>query len=435
MARYSISHSSWHQLCAAFLALVLWPGMVRAQDVFSAGDVQIYTDQFSSNCIKSQRPNIWKQLGVDPLTCHPLSMPQDSNKQCSLRGVTLVKHIGTMCYYCEPQIPPGTLYIPQDQAHNASMQGYTCGVSPVDPGCMAVCWQPSNRNTTYVPPSSQPTRVGGGATASDQPCHRVYDLSTPVGRAAMQANAARDAAECNEFRCKHNPQLEVCKTTTTGGGSSPPNQAPCGNFFFMKPYTWPARQAKTLENDLTAAKAILQKAQARVARVPWDRETAAVARKYFGDSSSSIQGLMQLYIANALKLANKMGQGGRENATFYPDPIPLANYGRQAPSATVSYWDITEPKVFLTSLYWNQPDAGSDSRAMVLVHEISHTPLAGETSDYAYGEGSCQLLVYQATSPFPSIIQAMGLKVVERDVPLKNASSFQYFVYALSELK
>ena len=146
-------------------------------------------------------------------------------------------------------------------------------------------------------------------------------------------------------------------------------------------------------------------------------------------------GLDVLYIANALKLANKMGPGGRENATFYPDPIPLADYGNQAPTATTSFWEITEPKIFLTSLYWNEPDSGPNSRAMILVHEISHTPLAGDTSDYAYGDDRCQLLVYQATSPFPVIIQAMGLKLVERDVPLKNAASFQYFVYSLSELK
>ena len=115
-----------------------------------------------------------------------------------------------------------------------------------------------------------------------------------------------------------------------------------------------------------------------------------------------------------------MGPGGRENATFYPDPIPLADYGNQAPTATTSFWEITEPKIFLTSLYWNEPDSGPNSRAMILVHEISHTPLAGDTSDYAYGDDRCQLLVYQATSSFPVIIQAMGLKLVERDVPLQE---------------
>jgi len=79
---------------------------------------------------EDQEPNIWKQLNVNPLTCHPQSMGQQSNGQCfPLQGATMVAQQNGTCYYCVPQVPQGTLYIPMDQVQNASVQGYTCRVA------------------------------------------------------------------------------------------------------------------------------------------------------------------------------------------------------------------------------------------------------------------------------------------------------------------
>ena len=196
--------------------LLLLAVVARAQDVFNTGDslqMNTHGDTFSSSCIQAQKPNIWKQLGVNPLTCHPQTMAQDSQGQCTLKGATLVSHQGTTCYYCEPQVPPGDIYISMDEVENASKQGYLCGESPVDPGCMSVCSRESPSTTTYVPPPPQtvPPPLQNGQATGD-PCHPYYNLSTAAGQAAMQANAARDAAACNASRCEHNPQLTVCST-------------------------------------------------------------------------------------------------------------------------------------------------------------------------------------------------------------------------------
>jgi len=195
--------------------LLLLAGGARAQDVFNAGaTVQTKTvgDSFSSSCIQAQKPNIWKQLGVNPLTCHPQGMAEDSTKQCTLKGATLVAHQGTTCYYCEPSDPPTTLYIPMDQVENASLQGYSCGESPVDPGCMSLCSREFPSTTTYVPPVAQPVvpALQNGQDTGD-PCHPYYDFSTAAGIAAMRADAPRVAAACNALRCQHNPELTVCK--------------------------------------------------------------------------------------------------------------------------------------------------------------------------------------------------------------------------------
>lgn len=155
------------------VVLALLPGVARAQgDVFSSGStsntvrLQTQSDTFSSSCIQAQPPNIWKQLGVNPLTCHPQTMAQNSQGQCTLKGATLVAHQGTTCYYCEANNPPATLYIPMDQVENASKQGYLCGESPVDPNCMSVCSPEFPNTTSYVPP---PPVTGGPPAQSPRP--------------------------------------------------------------------------------------------------------------------------------------------------------------------------------------------------------------------------------------------------------------------------
>jgi len=201
------------------------PVMGRAQEVFAGGapPAQTTSDSFSSSCEASEQPNIWKQLNVNPLTCHPQTMGQDATGQCTLKGATLVAHQNGVCYYCEPQVPQGTLYIPIDMVGNVSPLGYSCGASPVDPNCMAVCWRQSNATTVNVPPPAQPNKGGTGGppngSPTGDPCHPYYDLSTAAGRAAMQANAQRDAQACNESRCQHNPELDVCKTVAQDGGT------------------------------------------------------------------------------------------------------------------------------------------------------------------------------------------------------------------------
>jgi hypothetical protein len=174
---------------AAACALLLAPaGIGRAQEVFSSSYSSVTTnDAFSASCISGQKPNIWKQLGVNPLTCYTQTMGQDADGQCSLKGATVVAHQGGVCYYCEALNPPGQLYVPYDLVEAVSSQGYLCGASPVDPGCMAVCTQQFKTTTTDGPkktdggevPSKQkvpvPTEtyyipIDTSTTSWDQPC-------------------------------------------------------------------------------------------------------------------------------------------------------------------------------------------------------------------------------------------------------------------------
>lgn len=41
--------------------------------------------------------------------------------------------------------------------------------------------------------------------------------------------------------------------------------------------------------------------------------------------------------------------------------------------------------IYLCGVFWNAPNAGTDSRGGTLVHEASHFTLNGGTGDYVYG--------------------------------------------------
>jgi hypothetical protein len=91
---------------AALIGLLLVSRLAIGQEVFSSGSAPpTYSDEFSGNCHQGQPPNIWVQLGMNPMACRGQVFPQDSNRQCSLRGVQLLGHIGETCYYCSPIKP------------------------------------------------------------------------------------------------------------------------------------------------------------------------------------------------------------------------------------------------------------------------------------------------------------------------------------------
>jgi hypothetical protein len=152
-----------------FFLILHGANVARAQDVFASGSgaaPKTYTDQFSGSCIKGEPPNVFKQIGINPLVCHPQVGPQDSQKQCSYAGMTMVAHIGETCYYCVAIVPPiNGIIIPMDQAQNAGNQGYSCVGDPVDPDCMIICQKPGK--LTYTPPGpggnvQQPVPSGEG---------------------------------------------------------------------------------------------------------------------------------------------------------------------------------------------------------------------------------------------------------------------------------
>lgn len=149
----------------ALMLILLIPGLARAQDVFSGGDASTtYSDQFSSSCEQGEPPNVFKQVGMNPLVCHGQSGPQDSQKQCSYAGMRMIAHIGETCYYCAPIVPPiNGIIIPFDQVRNATNQGFRCGADQVDPNCMAICSKPGSLKYTSPGPNGDvPVPVPAG---------------------------------------------------------------------------------------------------------------------------------------------------------------------------------------------------------------------------------------------------------------------------------
>lgn len=414
-------------LRVGMLALLL-AGGARAQDVFNAVETpsNYYTDKDSTDCIKAQKPNIWKQLNVDPLTCRPQTMGQDAKGQCTLKNAKLVAQQNGVCYYCEAMNPPGQIYIAYDMVEAASQQGFSCGASLVDPGCMAICSRQPNATTT-VPPTTQPTKGGGGpltATASKDPCHPNYDLNTAAGRAAMQANAAKDAAACNEFRCQHNPLLDVCKTVVSVAGNAAKSvlNAVCPLDDTLPPVLLPADEAAKLKAALANAKAMLTKTKSFTDKAQWDAGTQAIAVKYFGNASAATQKTVRANVNGMLTLLNQMSM---TNQSFYP----ARDEGESEDSIAYVHKNqpLSHPVVFLNTLYWIQPATGPDSQGTAIVHELSHYMPGGWTGDTVYGQGGCEGLALETDTW--TALKAWHLPAN----PLTNASSFQYFVYYVSQ--
>ncbi len=243
---------------AAACALLLAPaGIGRAQDVFNGSySADTASDSFSTSCIASQKPNIWKQLGINPLTCQPQTMGQDAKGQCTLKGATVVAHQGGVCYYCEALNPPGQIYIPYDQVQAASVRGFSCGTSPVDPGCMAICRQQSTTTTTTLVPKT----TGGGGTPEQRvpetTTERVYpiDTSTSSENQPCQPPRADEPAAAPYYRYQAGFQtgFNDCKVTPTIVGDVA--AAAFGSVYSVIPSTLEiSDSAKTLESVIHPA--------------------------------------------------------------------------------------------------------------------------------------------------------------------------------------
>jgi hypothetical protein len=192
----------------ALLLLLLITPAAWSQDVFMGQGAPDYEDQFSGNCHSANPPNIFAQLGMNPMACRGEVAPADSRRQCSLRGMTLLKQVGNTCYYCSPLKPPiNGIIVAYDQVGNATHQGFQCGVNQIDPNCSAICSKPSG-STEYTPPrggkqAGTPGTLSGGTNG---PCedYTGLDMNTPEGRATAYQR-------CSDALCQHNPSLQRCQ--------------------------------------------------------------------------------------------------------------------------------------------------------------------------------------------------------------------------------
>jgi hypothetical protein len=463
------------------LLLALLPSVAQAQDVFAGGapPSETTSDAFSSSCIQAQQPNIWKQLGVNPLTCHPQTMGQDALGQCTLKGATLVSHQGTTCYYCEPQVPAGTLYIPMDLVQAVSVRGYTCGESPVDPGCMAVCMPQPGTTVTVPPPVEQTTDGGGGAplTGSYDPCEPNYDMSTAAGRAAAQANAAKDGAACLEERCKHNPQLTGCSTAVTLQASIPATettqatqttaaqmeQCICGQLVDLPPGSigpilpvnyppanagcagkplkslakWTPAQATILAQAVKGAIAMLQQAKVYTDKNPWDANTQDLGNTFLGNSSAATQSQTRDDVNGALQLAQSIKNVADYifpgDASVLPPPPKGQIYAAYTNRLATP---PGEAMIFILPSFWQETPA---QQAFTIVHELSHLTEGGAKRDVVYGQTKCQNLASSASAdPVGKLLVPLlfpDLPPTTPETPMENADSFAFFVNYVANQK
>jgi hypothetical protein len=224
----------------------------------------VYIDQYSVACDKAH-PSVNAAnnpfANINPLVCRGQSFPADSAGHCSLKGMTVIKQVGTTCYYCSPINPPllDGVILPIDDTQQASLQGFTCGVDQQDPECMVVCsrqygsgpYLPAQGTILAGPPGTQPvfpvtvpvkTQTPLQAAADANPCNPNIDMSSPAKQAAAAQQIAADAAACNAQRCQHNPELDVCKTLPAQATVTRPPPPPP-----------PAKTAKPPVNPLTTS--------------------------------------------------------------------------------------------------------------------------------------------------------------------------------------
>jgi len=116
----------------------------------------------------------------------------------------LVPQVTTLIAQIEASQPGGDVY---SGSGNKTPSGEPSGSGPVGGGT----------SPNGGPPVNGGTATNGGPAASGTPCEPNYDMSTPAGRAAAMQNAAQTKQACDEYRCKHNPELSICQNIGVPG--------------------------------------------------------------------------------------------------------------------------------------------------------------------------------------------------------------------------
>lgn len=149
----------------------------------------------------------------------------------------------------------------------------------------------------------------------------------------------------------------------------------------------------------TAVHSALDRAGASLTR--WDANDQALCAKWMGDSSDATRSRLQQIAANM-----RQRTGDIELVPFEP--------GQGGPN-TFAYVYPNDPgyHIYVGDLFWRQNDSPPpmDSRAGVLIHELSHFSDVGGTHDHVYGQEESA-----------SFAETFGSKE-----SLDNADSVEYF--------
>ena len=75
-------------------------------------------------------------------------------------------------------------------------------------------------------------------------------------------------------------------------------------------------------------------------------------------------------------------------------------------------------RVYLCGAFWAAPNAGTDSRAGTIIHEVSHFTVVADTDDLAYGQTAAKSLAI--SSPSRAIRNADSHEYFAENTPARN---------------
>ena len=182
--------------------------------------------------------------------------------------------------------------------------------------------------------------------------------------------------EFNEARC--DSKVSTCQATKVPGMA-------------------PADADAAITQGISDARAALSKRKSDIAK--WDPATAASFKKFFGTETPEARA----------QIAERIDKQIAHLDTYSVDNFSKSNFSHRDAYAYVH--PIDDKKVYLGNPFRTAPATGRDSRAGVIIHELSHFDSISGTGDSAYGASDAALLA--SKSP---------------ETALMTADNFEYFV-------
>jgi len=419
----------------------------------------VYQDAASNACDSKSGFSL-NVGGFSPAFCKAETMETtgtgaEANKCFPIGGgdTFLVGQKGNTCYYCQslpvsPYLNLNWIVVPMDAGNAAYKQGFACAMAESD-SCYMTCDGSGPFNppagVTLMPPvnfggTGQTQQLKAFVTNTPDPCYPAGPKNYDV---CDYPNLARPAGcECTKSPGPAPAVLEQQPSNTTPKTSSSARAGTCSSLFaLLRTATFTSNQVSYLTQDVFNAKVTVGIANSYISPAQWDAGTLALATKYFGNASPQTQATLRQNVKNVLATLNGITS---VTSTIYPTGAEVL--APEVSANCIAYVHAPDTpdkrnlnKIFLCSSFWDQPQTGPDSQAMVLVHEVSHLPGGANTRDYAYGATDCGALVTFTTTGLGkvgSLISQEKLtdkspKLVDltEKAPLENADSFKYFVY------
>jgi exonuclease VII large subunit len=161
---------------------------------------------------------------------------------------------------------------------------------------------------------------------------------------------------------------------------------------------WFEKHKSTLEGSLKKQKELLDAKKEELKR--WNKDDQKNFETWFGSKDEKARKEIQNRIDKTLEL----------NKNYKADYFKPASPEKEGRFAYVNPKDPNKT-IYLDKAFHNAPMTGTDSKAGVMTHEMSHFKTVGATEDHIYGAENSRLLA-----------KASPMKA------LQNADNFQYYI-------